>query len=202
MKTLAILLMILTVLMMGGFALFYLLGFAMSFDAPGSDKDPGAWGMRLLMLAPMFVFLVLLILSWQAFAAGHYKKSVLLGLVTPGVCASLYLWMMWTSMAALKQYKDEIDEAKELAAKYPTERYTRTGPLGTDTIIVWSTGLVAYRLHVEGMTNTWNGPLGVLDENRKVMTYDRRPDTRIAIEELYHFMDEEKRIFTNVYGVQ
>lgn len=202
MKTLAILLMIITVLAMAGFGLFYLLGFAMSFDAPGSTTDPKAWGMRLLLFAPMFIFLVLLILSWQAFSAGNYKKSVLLGLVTPGACAALYLWMMITSMASLKQYKDEIDEAKELALKYPTERYTRTGPLGTDTIIVWPTGLVAYRLHVEGMENTWNGPLGVLDADRKTMTYDRRPDTRLPMEELYHFMDEEKRIFTNVYGVQ
>ena len=78
----------------------------------------------------------------------------------------------------------------------------RTGPLGTDTIIVWPTGIVAYRLHVEGMENTWNGPLGDLSEDRKTITYDRRPDTKIAIEELYHFMDSEGRIFTNVYAVQ
>lgn len=202
MKTLAILLMILTVLMMAGFAIFYLLGFAMSFDAPGSTSDPKAWGMRLLMLAPMFIFLVLLILSWQAFAAGNYKKSVLLGLITPGVCAALYLWMMLASIGSMKKYNEGVAKEKELEAKYPVEKYTRTGPLGTDTIIVWPNGLVAYRLNVEGMANTWNGPLGQLDDDRKVMTYERRPDTRIAIEELYHFMDEEKRIFTNVYGVQ
>jgi hypothetical protein len=202
MKTLSILLMIITVLAMAGFGIFYLLGFAMSFDVPGSTSDPKAWGMRLLLLAPMFIFLVLLILSWQSFSAGNYKKSVLLGLVTPAVCVGFYLWMMVASIGSMKKYNEGLIKEKELEVKYPVEKYTRTGPLGTDTIIVWPNGLVAYRLNVEGMANTWNGPLGQLDAVRKVMTYERRPDTRIAIEELYHFMDEEKRIFTNVYGVQ
>jgi hypothetical protein len=82
MKTLAILLLLLTFLMMLGFGMFYLLGFAMSFDAPGSTSDPKAWGMRLLIFAPMIIFLVVLVMAWQAYAAGNYRKSVLLGIVS------------------------------------------------------------------------------------------------------------------------
>ena len=202
MKTLSILLMLLTLLMMVGFGMFYLLGFAMSFDAPGSTSDPKAWGMRLLMFAPAIIFLVVLILSWQAYAAGNYRKSVLLGIVSPAICIALYIWMMVTSMMSLKSYQNQVAEEKEMEARYPKETYTRTGPLGTDSIIVWSSGIVAYRLHIEGMENTWDGPLGDLSKDRKTITYDRRPDTRLPMEELYHFMDQEGRIFTNIYEVK
>ena len=202
MKTLSILLMLLTLLMMVGFGMFYLLGFAMSFDAPGSTSDPKAWGMRLLMFAPAIIFLVVLILSWQAYAAGNYRKSVLLGAVSPAICIAFFIWMMVTSMMSLKSYQNQVAEEKEMEAKYPKETYTRTGPLGTDSIIVWPSGIVAYRLHIEGMENTWDGPLGDLSKDRKTITYDRRPDTRLPMEELYHFMDSDGRIFTNVYSVK
>jgi len=82
------------------------------------------------------------------------------------------------------------------------KRNTRTSPLGTDSIIVWPNGIVAYRLHIEGMENTWNGPLGDLNERRDTLTYDRRDDTRLRMEELYHFMDQDGRVFTNVYAVK
>ena len=202
MKTLSILLMLLTLLMMVGFGMFYLLGFAMSFDAPGSTSDPKAWGMRLLMFAPAIIFLVVLILSWQAYAAGNFRKSVFLGAVSPAICIILFGWMVVTSMMSLKQYQNQVAEEKEMEARYPKETYTRTGPLGIDSIIVWSSGIVAYRLHIEGTENTWDGPLGDLSKDRKTITYDRRPDTRLPMEELYHFMDPEGRIFTNVYAVK
>jgi hypothetical protein len=202
MKTLAIILMLLTILMMVGFGMFYLLGFAMSFDAPGSTSDPKAWGMRLLLFSPVIIFLIVLVMSWQAYAAGNYRKSVLLGVVSPAICVGLYLWMMVTSMSSMKQYNDQVAAEKEMEARYPKEEYTRTGLLGTDTIIVWSTGIVAYRLHIEGMENTWNGPLGDLNASRDTLTYDRRDDTKLRMEELYHFMDEGGRVFTNVYAVK
>ena len=140
MKVASILLMLLTVLMMVGFGMFYLLGFAMSFDAPGSTTDPKAWGMRLLFFAPFFIFLVVLILSWQAYAAGNYRKSVLLGVVSPAICVGLYLWMMVTSMSSMKQYNNQVAEEKEIEARYPKEEYIRQTSLGTDSIIVWPTG--------------------------------------------------------------
>jgi len=202
MKTLSILLMLLTILMMLGFGMFYLLGFAMSFDAPGSTTDPKAWGMRLLIASPLLIFLVCLILSLKSYAAGHYSKSVILGLISPAICVVLYAWMMITSMSSLKDYNDQVAKDKEMEAKYPMQKYMRQTTLGTDTIIVWPGGIVAYRLHIEGMANTWDGPLGDLSEDRKTITYDRRPDTKLQIEELYHFMDVKGQIFTNVYSIK
>ena len=201
MKTLAILLMLLTIVMIVGFGLFFLLGFAMSFDAPGSTTDPKAWGMRLLIASPLLIFLVCLILAWKAYAGGYYGKSVLLGTIAPIVCIVLYAWMSITSMSSLKEYNDQVAKEEEMKAKYPVEKYIRTADGISDTIIVWPNGIVAYRLNI-GMEFPWNGPLGELSEDRKTITYDRRPDTKLAIEELYHFMDSEGRIFTNVYAVQ
>ncbi len=173
----------------------------MSFDAPGSTTDPKAWGMRLLIASPLLIFLVCLILAWKAYAGGHYGKSVLLGTVAPVVCIALYAWMSITSMASMKQYNDQVAKEEEMKAKYPVEKYMRTADGVSDTIIVWPNGIVAYRLNI-GMEFPWNGPLGDLSEDRKTITYDRRPDTKLQIEELYHFMDEDGRIFTNVYAVQ
>jgi heme/copper-type cytochrome/quinol oxidase subunit 2 len=201
MKVLAILLMLLTIVMIVGFGMFYLLGFAMSFDAPGSTTDPKAWGMRLLIFAPILIFLVCLIMAWKAYAGGEFGKSVVLGAVAPVICIALYAWMAVTSMSSMKQYNDQVAKEKELEAKYPVEKYIRTADGVSDTIIVWPTGIVAYRLNI-GVEYPWNGPLGELSEDRKTITYDRRPDTKLQIEELYHFMDEEGRIFTNVYAVK
>jgi hypothetical protein len=194
--------MLLTLLMMVGFGMFYLLGFAMSFDAPGSTIDPKAWGMRLLFFAPFFIFLIVLILSWKAYAAGNYGKSILLGVVSPAICVGLYLWMMVTSMSSLKQYNNQVAAEKEMEAKYPKEKYMRTSALGTDSIIVWPSGIVAYRLHIEGMENTWDGPLGDLSEDRTTITYDHQPDTKLTIEDLPQFVDESGRRFTDAYRVK
>jgi len=148
MKVLAILLMLLTIVMIVGFGMFYLLGFAMSFDAPGSTTDPKAWGMRLLIFAPILIFLVCLIMAWKAYAGGEFGKSVVLGAVAPVICIALYAWMAVTSMSSMKQYNDQVAKEKELEAKYPVEKYIRTAEGVSDTIIVWPTGVVAYRLNI------------------------------------------------------
>ena len=201
MKTFAILLMLLTIVIMAGYGLFYLLGFAMSFDAPGSDKDPKAWGMRFMIFFPMFIFLAMLILAWQAYYTGNYKRSVLLGAVTPAMGAILFGYLMVSSMSSMREYRNQVAKEKELEAKYPVEKYIRTADGVSDTIIVWPNGIVAYRLNI-GREHPWNGPLGDLNETRDTLIYDRREDTKLRIEELYHFMDEQGRIFTNVYAVK
>ncbi|HEY3385928.1 MAG TPA: hypothetical protein VGK46_05425, partial [Saprospiraceae bacterium] len=122
MKTIAILLMLVTIVMMVGFGMFYLLGFAMSFDAPGSTTDPKAWGMRMLIFAPMIIFLVMLVLAWQAYSAGNFQKSALLGAVSPLICIALYAWMAITSMSSMKDYNAQVAKEKEMEAKYPVEK--------------------------------------------------------------------------------
>jgi hypothetical protein len=105
-------------------------------------------------------------------------------------------------MKSMKQYNNTLAEEKEMEAKYPKETYWRQTSLGTDSIIVWPTGIVAYRLHVEGMENTWNGPLGDLSKDRSTITYDSRPDTRLTKEDLRQFADETGRKFTDVYVIK
>lgn len=202
MKTLSILLMLLTLLAIAGFGLFYLLGFAMSFDAPGSDKDPSAWGMRLLLFLPVLIFLVLLIFALKSYSAGHFQRSVLLGAISPVICIGAFLAMYISSMASLKDYQQEVKVQKEDEMKYPIEKYMRYGAEGTDTIIVFPSRIVSYRLYQGPNLPAYGGPLGDLNQTRDVLVYNRRSDTKLQMEELYHFMDEQGRIFTNVYQVQ
>lgn len=202
MKSLAIILMLLTIIMMGVFGIFYLFGFAMSFDAPGSDKDPQAWVMRLLIFLPEIVFLIMLVLAWMAYSSGAYKKAVLFGAVSPAIMVLLWGAMIVTSLLSYGQYKNQMAKEKELEAQYPVQTYTRQTGLGTDSIIVWPNGIVAYRLHVAGLENTWNGPLGDLSPDRKTITYNRSSDTRLPMEDLVQFADEQGRKFVELYVVQ
>lgn len=202
MKALSILLMLAGVFMILAFGFMYLLGFAMSFDAPGSDKSPEAWRMRILMLLPLLIFLVTLVLSFKAFGEGNYKKSVLLGAVSPVIGLILFGSMTLTSMKSLNQYNDEIALQKEYDAKYPIQKYLRLGEAGTDTIIVWPNGIVAYRLHIPDMPKPWGGPLGDLSEDRTTILFSRTPDTKIKFEDLSLFLDENGRRFTDVYEVR
>jgi hypothetical protein len=202
MKGLALVLMLLTLLAIVGFGLFYLLGFAMSFDAPGSDKDPAAWGMRLLMFAPVIIFLILLVFSWKSYSAGHFNQSVVLGAVAPVLCLGAFLLMYISSMSSLKDYQQQVALEKEEAARYPIEKYMRHGPEGTDTIIVFPSRIVSYRLYQGPNMPFYGGPLGDLNETRDILTYHRGSDTKLQMEELYHFMDEEGNIFTNRYQIR
>lgn len=182
--------------------MFYFFGFIMSFDAPGSDKDPAAWGMRALMFSPFIVFAICFFMGLLALRGGNYTKAAIFGGVAPVLAAGFVLWMFIYSFASIRDYKKEEKQRKENAEKYPLETYTRTSQLGTDTILVWPDGIVAYRLHVEGLANTWNGPLGDLDKDRKFITYKRNPDTRISIEEIEQFLDDKGVKVTDRYTVQ
>lgn len=202
MKTIAILLLILTGIIIVVGMMFYFFGFIMSFDAPGSDKDPSAWGMRALMFSPIIVFIGCLIVGLLALKGGQYLKSAILGGIAPLLSLGFVIWMFVYSFKSLNEYKQLEKERAELKEKYPLETYTRQSALGVDTILVWPEGIVAYRLHVEGMANTWNGPLGDLDKQRKVVSYHRTADTRLMIEEVGEFMDGNGVRFTDKYAIR
>lgn len=202
MKILAILLMLAGVFMILAFGFMYFMGFVMSFDAPGSDKSPQAWGMRLLMFLPVLIFLVSLILSFVAFGAGHYKKSVLFGTVSPVIGIILFGAMAISSMKSMKKYNDNIALEKENAVKYPVQKYLRPVEYGTDTIIVWPSGMVAYRLNVPEYKEPWGGLVGDLSEDRTSIVFARTSDTKIKFEDLPLFVDEKGRRFTDVYEVR
>lgn len=160
MKILALVLMVLTVLVIVGFGFAYLLGFVMSFDAPGSDKDPDAWSFRILMLGPIVIFLSLFVLSIRAYSAGQYKRSVLMGAATPVIGLGLFGAMTLSSVASYKSYQKEEARQRELEKRYPVQRFTRPAEGGTDTLIVWPSGIVAYRLYMGPDKPVWGDRSG------------------------------------------
>ncbi len=201
MKTAALLLILLSVLLVFGFGFFYLLGFAMSFDAPGSDKSPAAWGMRILMLTPILIFIVFILLAWIAFQAGNYRRSVILGLIPPAIGIALLGIMAVTSFASLSAFRRQRAQEEADARRYPVQKFMRPVEGGTDTIIVFPSRIVAYRKYM-GTEHHWGGPLGDLNESRDVILYYHHPDNRIPKEELNQFIDETGRKLTDVYQVR
>jgi hypothetical protein len=201
MKTVALLFMVLDVVILFGFGFMYLLGFAMSFDAPGSGADPKAWGMRLLLFLPLLLVFVALIFSILAFSRGNYRQSLFINLVPVGISIILMAWMTYTSFTATAKYKAEMVKDAKDAQLYPEQRFLRPVEGGTDTIIVFPNRIVAYRKYV-GTDMPWGGPLGDLNEERNTIKYISRPDTKIAKEELDQFIDAEGRKLTDVYTIQ
>jgi hypothetical protein len=202
MKAIALLLLIATLVCILGAGLMYFFGFIMSFDAPGSTTDPKGWLMRGLIFLPVLAGVVLLIWGFMAYGGGHYKKALLLGSIYPVLCVCFYVYLSITSLAATRQYQEKRIQEEQDAIDFPMQTYLRHRDVGTDTIIVWPSRLVAYRLHVPEFENTWNGPLGDLNDARNVMVYKYAKDTRLKPEELGEFTDESGRRFTDVYRVE
>jgi hypothetical protein len=111
--------------------------------------------------------------------------------------AMLLLYSSYSSMKGFKEF--EVKEA-EHSNLHPVQKYIRPYEGGADTIVVFSNGIVAYRL--TGTDIPWSGPLGDLDANREVIAFNNGSDTKIKIEELNQFVDEQGRKFTEVYSVQ
>jgi len=201
MKTAALLLMILSVIVLFGFGFMYLLGFAMSFDAPGSGEDPKAWGMRFLMLIPLLLIIVALIFSIMAYSSGNYRRVVMINLLPIGICATLIGYMVITSFVDLAKYRAITAQEERDAKLYPEQRFLRPVEGGTDTIIVFPSRIVAYRKY-QGTNIPWSGPLGDLNEDRTTIKYNSSTDTHIYKNELDQFFDAQGRKFTDVYIIQ
>lgn len=202
MKAASILLLIITLVCLLGAGLMYFFGFIMSFDAPGSTTDPKGWMMRALLFLPVLAGVVLLIMGFVAYNAGDFKKALIFGSIYPVLSVLLLVFLSVTTMNASRQFREtRIKEAQD-AIDFPKQTYLRHRDVGTDTIIVWPSRIVAYRLHVPEFENTWNGPLGDLNETRDVMVYKHSTDTRLKPEELSEFTDENGRKFTDVYRVE
>ena len=201
MKTVALLLMIISVIALFGFGLMYLLGFAMSFDAPGSQSDPKAWGMRFLMFLPVLFLIVALIISIVAFSSGNYKRVVIINIIPIAICAAFIAFMFISSFSSLASYRAlQAQEARD-AKLYPEQRFLRNVEGGTDTIIVFPSRIVAYRKY-QGTNIPWSGPLGDLEKDHKTLKVIVNSDTKIYKEELDQFVDEKGRKFTEVYIIQ
>lgn len=185
-------------LMMIGFGFFYLLGFAMSFDAPGSDKDSAAWAMRLLMFLPGLILLAALIFAFISYRAGNFKMSVIVSTVPLGMCAIFILYLFITSFTAMTNITTtRIAEAADKKL-YPVQTYLRPLADGADTIIVFPNRIVSYRL-MSYNGYPYAGPLGDMNENRTTIVYNNSSDTKLPFEELDQFVDATGKKITEVY---
>lgn len=203
MKIAALLFMLIGVIMVLGFTFLYFMGFVMSFDAPGSAQDPKAWGTRFLIFAPILLFAILLIIAFVAFMAGNYKRSAILSGVPIALGLVLIGMVMSSSYRSLAKYKEKRAKELEEERLYPKQHFSRPSPggTGTDTIIVFPNRIVAYRLYT-GNPHHWGGPIGDLDESRTTITYEVRSDTKVPVEELSQFVDENGRKLTDVYKIK
>jgi len=202
MKAFAVILMILLVLVLAVSGMLYFFGFVMSFDAPGSASDGKAWGTRFLFFLPVIFCGLMLVLSIIAFARKKYGRSALYSGSIVVLAVGLWIAAIAASFASVGNYQAQLKAEKELAKKYPAQKYLRpTSTGGTDTLIVWPTRMVAYRLYIPE-NKPWGGQLGDLNEARDTLIYYESRDNRIRREELDQFVDEGGRKFTDVYGVR
>jgi len=201
MKILSILLMLAGVFIIVAYGVIYLLGFAMSFDAPGSTKDPKAWMMRLLIFMPLVIFVVLLILAFIAFYYGHYKRSVMFSAFFGIAGIGFFLFSTISSVEVTRKMNQIRAQEVEDERLYPKQTFLRPVEGGVDTIYVFPSRIVSYRLYV-GTEFPYGGPLGDLNTTRDTLIYNRRSDTKLNIEDLPQFVDEKGRKFSDVYIVK
>ncbi len=190
--------MILILFMMFGFAFIYILGFAMSFDAPGSDKDPAAWGMRVMMFLPGVILFVALVIAFISYTSGHYKRSMIVSSIPLGLCAALIVFMIVSSSTSMANYKITEAKAAADAEKYPVQKFLRPVEGGADTVLIFPSRVVSYRLfNYNGYA--YNGPLGALNDARTIFVYQNSTDNRLPFAELDQFIDENGKRLSDLY---
>ncbi len=201
MKVIAILMMVVSVFVILAYGLMFLLGFAMSFDAPSSDIDPKAWLMRIGMFLPIIVGIALLILAIRAMQMGHHGRAVFFSGIMP--VAGIVFWGILTaqSFQHLNAYNLEREADAQEAKLHPKQRYIRPSGEGADSIIVWPSRMVAYRYYQGPNLPYYGDQLGTLNESRDTIHLYHTLNARIRPEELDQFVDEQGRRLTEVYVV-
>lgn len=201
MKLLAILLMLLIVVIIAGAFIMYVMMFAMSFDAPGSMSDPKAWLLRFVAFLPIVAFVLVIIFSFLALRAGQPGKAVAIS--GSAVAATAVLWTIFalSSMRSMREYQDKVKQEKEWEKQFPVQKFVREKEIGADTIIVWPSKIVAYRIGA-GDGPALGGGIGMMNDTRDTLIYSEHRDNRIPRNELEQFVNEQGRRFTDVYRVQ
>mgnify|MGYP006870799717 CR=1 FL=1 len=198
MKTISILLLVLGALLIVGLGFLYLFLFAMSFDAPGSADDPKAWGMRLLFLLPLLGLIVALVLAFIAFQAGNYVRAVRIGSVFVIALLGLLLVMIKSGFDN-KKYIDEM-RAQELEdAKHPIQHFIRPVESGADTIIVFPSRIVAYRIFDNTFQKTIGGPVGELNKTRDTIKLDNFPEEHLKRADFEFFVNSDGKKFSEAF---
>ncbi len=201
MKLLAILLMLLVLVVLAGAFILYVMMFAMSFDAPGSTTDPKGWFMRFVLFLPIIACILVLIFSFLALRGGHPGRAVAISGSLVVAAAILWTLMTLSSVRGLKKYQDQVKLEKEWEKQFPVQKFVREKEIGADTIIVWPSKIVAYRIG-GGDGPALGGGVGMMNDTRDTLIYSEHRDNRIPRNELEQFVNEQGRRFTDVYRVQ
>ncbi len=201
MKAIALVLLIAGILLACFLGLLYFFGFIMSFDAPGSADDPRAWGFRILMILPILALLIALAVSIRAYAKGRYGRSVVIGLVYCGAAAGLVIAAYTKSARSVRTFQESVAKDEDDARRYPKETFLRYGDGVTDTILVFPSRIVAFRLNSHP-GYPLSGPLGELNSTRDTIIYDRSPHTKVSIGELREFVNDDGQRVIDVYAVR
>ncbi|MBK9983934.1 MAG: hypothetical protein IPP15_16470 [Saprospiraceae bacterium] len=202
MKVGAILFMILGIFMILGTAGISFFGFVMSFDAPGSESDPGAWLNRILLFGlPLLVFIVLLVFAWIFFNRGQYVRSFWIGSVFGLVVAGLVAATVITSFASVSKMNSDARQTAEDERLYPLHTYLRPGEVAADTILVFPSRIVAYRIYT-GEEYPFSGPVGDLNQARDTIVIRFDSDSKLKREDLSQFIDSDGKRLTDVYGLK
>lgn len=198
MKTISILLLVLGALLIVGLGFVYLFLFAMSFDAPGSADDPKAWGIRLLFLLPLIGLLVALIMAFSAVQAGNYLRAARIGSVFVIAIVGIFVLLV-KSQFENDQYVAEM-RAQELEdAKHPIQHFIRPVESGADTIIVFPSRIVAYRIFDNTFQKTIGGPVGELNKTRDTIKLDNFPEEHLKRADFEFFVNSDGKKFSEAF---
>lgn len=202
MKIIALLLIIFGVLFIAGFGVMWLLLFAMSFDAPGSVDNAGIWGIHLVVLLLFFGFILAVIYATKAYRNGNYARSMGFSSFFALVFLVIALFLGISSKETLQEIQASNTKAAEDVRLYPTEKFIRRIEGGADTIIVFPSRIVAYRLYVKG-GYTFGCPVGDLNEARDTIFVNGKEfDEKIGRGGLSQFLDERGRKLTEVFIIK
>jgi|APTNR8051073442_1049403.scaffolds.fasta_scaffold01371_6 hypothetical protein len=198
MKIIAILLLILGCLLIVGMGFMYLFLFAFSFDAPGSDSDPKAWLYRSLFFLPVIGLIIALVLALTAFMSGNYARSANIGSLF-GLALIAILILLAKTQADNNRILRQMQAQEIEDAKYPIQTFLRPTEHGADTIIVFPSRVVAYRVFTKTFNKTIGGPIGELNKTRDTIQLEKNPEDFLKREEYEQFFNSDGKKFTEVF---
>ena len=196
MKPLAIVLLILGCVLVAifGFAAFVVL--IMSFGSSAHTAQNGGSG--LLILLPVMLLALALLLAFTAFMAGNYRRSARIGSVFAITLVGAILFLTLEGLKSAR-YVQKMQEQEREDAQYPVQKFIRPTEWGADTLIVFPSRVVAYRMFDPNKSFPLSGPLGTLAKTRDTIQLDRFREDHLKREEWEGFVNSAGEKFTEVF---
>jgi hypothetical protein len=173
----------------------------MSFDAPGSSSDPLAWLMRILIFLPGVIGVVVLILALRAFQAGLFRRAMLIAAIFPVSGIGLLAYLSITTLQTMNAFESLRAHEAEEARLHPKQKFFRPVEGGADSIIVFPSRMVAYRIY-QGDAKHRGDQLGDLNQSRDTLIYYDHLRNELRRKELDQFADVQGRKITDFYVVK